>query len=344
MRGTFQSEFNAWFAFKLTGRQTYTALFNQILYNVFHSSSSQYIIGKDSYIFDRPSLFNEVPEERYADIDAYVAILKELSTELMLLNKPLIVTIVNGKENFYYSYLPDCYKRYLKMWENGEYGVRWSDLFKDKIAETDVLVLDTFDRVMEQTRAGEITWTKGGGHQTQVTTAEYVNGINGLIERSLDKKLGKLVVHQTDMEYGKPQMAQDCDIWNLTWNCFYMPPKYYSPKVQFSSRRDDYAPNLYIVGDSFSWLPVNTVYGLNGAWNWMPSGSVWNSTDQQWYASYVMNFPLNKRIFDSPADPQFVLNHDAIIIELLDKQIAPGMDRFMFARDLLDYIKSIKSY
>jgi hypothetical protein len=169
-----------------------------------------------------------------------------------------------------------------------------------------------------------------------------VNGINLLLEQSLNKKLGRLVIHQTDMEYGKLQMAQDCDIWNLAWNCFYMPPKYYSPNMKFASKPGDYAPDLYIVGDSYSWIPVYTVYGLFGAWNWMPSGSVWDSTDQQNYANYVINFPLNQRIFDSPADPQFVLNHDAIIIELLDKQITPGMDRFAFARELLDYIKFVK--
>jgi len=341
--GKFQSDFEEYFTYNMSMRKLYTRLYNQILYNIFNSTdSSSIVVGRENYLYETAYPQAYFTEVTHAQQEILTNKLEELAELKRLLNErglALIVRMSPTKAEHYPEYLPPAYDRFLHMKRNGEYDPNWYQIFTKEIAKTDIPFYDQYNLINEMKSNGHILFTKGGTHWTLAPMAEYINGLNVLLEKLLDKKIGRINITDEINIIGHMGIGSDSDIWNICWNALYAKPNYLSPNIKFSTLSGEFYPNILNVGQSFSTIMLNTIY-VNC------TSPIWNETYFSWYNSRVLRYPnssgmpFGEQISEETNDFELYLSMDVIMIEFLENTAHPWSPQFEFVDNMLSYLKN----
>lgn len=334
--GQFQSEFEDYFSYNLVARKTQTRLYNQLLYTLFHSTSnSDIVVGKDDYIFQiayPTAYYKELSSNEIIALREKIEKLNRLAELLKERDVLMVVRMSPSKAQHYPEYLPSSYDRFFHMKQNGEYGPNWYQVFREEIEKTDILYYDRYDLIEDLKNNGEIAFTKGGIHWSLAPMAEYINGLNALIEDNLGTKLGRMVVESYEVKTGEMGASADNDIWKLCWNTFYAPPNYPSPHISFGSTPGDAPLRVFTVGQSFTTVLLTTIYGIERP--------VWDETLFSWYNARVIQFPSElpwgTQISEQTDDYEKYLGMDVILIDFLEN--GGGDIQFQFVENMLNYL------
>jgi hypothetical protein len=189
--------------------------------------------------------------------------LEELAELKRLLNERGVVLIVRmspTKAEHYPEYLPTAYDRFIHMKRNGEYGPNWYQVFTKEIAKTNIPFYARYDLIQDMKRDGHIMFTEGGTHWSLSPMAEYINGLNTLLEELLGKNLGRQILTSELNIFRQMGISTDSDIWDICWNAFYVKPNYLSPNITFNILPGEFRPNILNVGQSFSTILLYTIY------------------------------------------------------------------------------------
>lgn len=341
--GKFQTEFEEYFSQNLAIRKTGTRVYNQLLYSLFASTdNASIIVGRDKYLYEKAypvAYLAEISESETAPLTEKIEQLVELNHLLKDRGVALVVRMSPSKAEHYPEYLPTGYDRFIKMKRNGEYLPQWYEVFKEKIQKTDIPFYDRYDLYEEMKQDGHTVFTVGGIHWTLAPIAEYVNGLNALIEKQLGKKLGRIVVKSEEDIEGEMGIPSDSDLWDICWNALSVAPDYPSPNITLDSIQGEFAPNILNVGQSFSTALLNAIYHN-------VDKTIWNETYFSWYNSYVLRYPNSadvpwgERISEKTDDFDHYLNMDVIIIEFLESTATPNAIQFEFVSNMLNYLKN----
>lgn len=334
--GQFQAEFEDFFAYKLVTRKFQTRMYNQILYSLFHTTSNSSItVGKNNYLFETPyatSYFTELSDQQSGSLKNNIAKLSKLSNLLKEKNVLLVVRMSPSKAEHYPEYLPSAYDRFLHMKRNGVYGENWYQVFRELITKTDIPYYDRYELFDSMKDTGEIVFTKGGTHWSAASMAEYINGLNVLIEKNMHVKLGRMIVENYEVKTGEMGFPTDRDIWDISWNTFYAPPNYPSPHISFSGVSGEAPLRVFTIGQSFTNVFLPVLYNV--------SSPIWDETLFSWYNARVLKFPSNvpwgTQISEKTDDYEKYLGMDVILIDFLE--CGDGSTQFQFVDNMLNYL------
>lgn len=335
--GQFQSEFEDFFEYNLVTRKTQTRLYNQLLKSVFHTTNNSTItVGKNNYLFETAyatAYFEELSSQEIITLEENIEKMHKLAELLEEKNVLMVVRMSPSKAEHYPEFLPSSYDRFLNMKRNGEYGSNWYQVFREKIEKTDILYYDRYDLFEEMKSNGEIVFTKGGTHWSSAPMAEYINGLNALLEKNLGTKLGRMIVENYDVKTGEMGIPDDSDIWDICWNAFYDVPNYPSPHISFSSTRGDAPLRIFTVGQSFTTVMLSVLYSVEPP--------VWDETLFSWYNARVIQFPSDvpwgTQISEQTDDYEKYLSMDVILIDFLES--GDGSVQFQFVENMLNYLE-----
>lgn len=335
--GQFQSDFEKKFAYNLVTRKTQARIYNQILYSLFHTTSNPTItIGKNNYLFETPyatAYFTELSTQHIDGLKENIAKLSKLYKLLKEKNVLLVVRMSPSKAEHYPEYLPSAYDRFLHMKRNGEYKANWYQVFREEITKTDISYYDRYELFNAMKDNGEIVFTKGGTHWSAAPMAEYINGLNSLIERNLGTKLGRMIIENYAVKTGEMGIPSDRDIWDLAWNAFYYPANYPSPHISFSGISGKAPLRVFTVGQSFTNVLLPILYSVK-----FP---VWEETLFSWYNARVLKFPSDvpwgTQISAKTSDYEKYLGMDVILIDFLE--CGDGSCQFQFVDNMLNYLE-----
>lgn len=335
--GTFQDELGDYLEYHLFARRILTRTYNQLLYSVFHSTDNrEMLVGQDDYVFEKAyatAYLTELTDEEIRALEYSIGRVDKLHDLLKERGIPLVIRMSPSKAEFYPEYLPSAYDRFVEMKQGGAYAVNWYQAFTDIINKTDIPVYDRHDMLVQMKNDGEIVFAKGGTHWTLAPMAEYINGLNALLEELLEIKLGRMVVTQKENVLGQMGNVDDSDIWQICWNALNAEPNYLSPHIQYTSTTGDAPLHVFMVGQSFSTLLLSTIYSVEKP--------VWTETYFSWYNSRVLQYKEGYtggiQFSESTDDYEQYLQADVIIVEFLEN--GPGWIQFEFVENMLHYLE-----
>lgn len=335
--GTFQSGLEEYVEYNLFARRTLTRLYNQLLYTLFHSTDNQeMLVGKENYVYEKAyatAYLTEMTEAEKAALEYNINRLALLSEKLEEQGIPLVIRMSPSKAELYPEYLPSAYDRFVKMKQNGLYHANWYQTFCELIAEKDIPVYDRHDMMVAMKADGEIVFTKGGTHWSLAPMSEYINGLNALLEKVLNRKLGRMIVTDEKNVVGEMGNVNDSDIWDICWNALCVKPNYASPHRTFKSVSVENPLCVFTIGQSFSTLPLSTIYCVDDP--------VWDKTYFSWYNSRVIHYTEQNRtgvqISEKTDDYETYLATDVILVEFLEN--GTGWTQFEFVNNLLEYLE-----
>lgn len=340
--GEFQSAFENCFSYQLFGRRIMTRVYNQLLYALFHSTdNTEIVVGRESYIYEKPyatAYLTELSDAERNALQYNIAELSRLYNELKKRGVTLVVRLSPSKAEFYPEYLPSSYSRFIEEKKAGEYADNWYTVFTKLIAETNIPVYDCHETLMKLKNEGKVIFAKGGTHWTLAAMGDYINGLNEFLEKQLNRKIGRIVTEDYKVVTGEMGTVDDSDIWRICWNALFATPDYPSPHVTFSATQvEGETPlNVFMIGQSFSTLPLTTIYRMEHP--------VWNETLFSWYNTRVIQYSQEYRqglqISESTDDFERYLSQDVIIIEFLEN--GSGWSQFEFVQHMLEYLMESK--
>lgn len=333
----FQTEFEKYAEFHIVTRKTLTRVYNQLLYTAFHSTDSKTVmIGQDDYLFETiyPFAFlSELTDEEKIKLEININKINTLKELLQQRGVALIVRMSPSKAEHYPEVLPRPYNRFTQMKKNGEYEDNWYQVFTKIIRSTNIPFYDRHDYMQDLKNDGKIVFAKGGIHWTLLPLAEYINGLNRFMEEPLNKKLGTIIVAKEEVITGKMGTIEDSDIWKICWNAISVPPNYPSPNITFQTIPGDSSLRIFMIGQSFTWGLLNTVYASEHP--------VWSETYFSYYNGNVHHYdsetPKGVQISDKTEDYEQYLKMDVIMIEFLE--CGPGDKQFEFVDHMLQYLQ-----
>ena len=336
--GEFLSDFESFFSYNLVTRRTMTRVYNQVLYSLFHATDNETIlVGQDGYLFEKAyatSYLEEIPKESEKNVllQENVEKLEQLYERLDERGIPLIVRISPSKAEHYPEYLPSGYDRFVEMKQNGEYEANWYQRFLEALAGTSIPLYDGYDLMEELKADGKIVFAKGGTHWTLAPIAEYVNGLNELIEQLLGRKTSRMVIESEEVLIGQMGTSDDSDIWKICWNAISAEPDYPSPNISFSTIPGDEPLRVFTVGQSFTTVMLSAIYSAQQP--------VWDETYFSWYNSRVIQYPSDvpwgTQISEETNDFSAYLDMDVIIIDFMES--GDGSTQFEFVNNMLEYL------
>jgi hypothetical protein len=372
LNGKFQTDFEKFFSYKLTGRPTMSRIYNQFMYSVFNSTNTTVIsnttlIGKDSYLFEFiyiEAYLNEPSKDQLYALYDKMVILASLQKRLKEMGKPLFVILTPSKASIYPEYLPDDYHRYAKM-KNvpGEYSHNFYEYFISQAGTIGLNYFDYHDAFIEIKKNGNDIFSKGGTHWNGLAVVEYFNDLLETINRESKNKIGvikkikvtpvwgdpfwpdhdlELLLNllSTDKKIGKifPPLAKQLD---SVYNHLFPRSPYYSYHIETLSIPTAYRPDVFVVGGSFNWIWLAMIYELYGRVDYGKK-AVFGNTYLSFYNSYIQKYPENIRISETTENFQNILNNDILIIEFNEQAISPEAGQFIFTENLLRYISTTK--
>ena len=335
--GTFQDKLEDYLEYHLFTRRILTRTYNQLLYSVFHSTDNrEMLVGQDDYVFEQAyatAYLTELTDEEIRALEYSIGRVDKLHDLLKERGIPLVVRMSPSKAELYPEYLPSAYDRFIEMKQVGAYAANWYQAFTDIINKTDIPVYDRHEMLVQMKNNGEIVFAKGGTHWTLAPMAEYINGLNALLEELLEIKLGRMVVAQKEDVLGKMGNVDDSDIWQICWNALNAEPNYLSPHIQYTSTAGDAPLHVFMVGQSFSTLLLSTIYSVERP--------VWTETYFSWYNSRVLQYKEGYtggiQHSETTDDYEQYLQADVIILEFLES--GPGWIQFEFVENMLHYLE-----
>ncbi len=336
--GTFQDELEDYLEYHLFARRILTRTYNQLLYSVFHSTDNrEMLVGQDDYVFEKAyatAYLTELTDEEIRALECSIGRVDKLHDLLKERGITLVVRMSPSKAELYPEYLPSAYDRFVEMKQGGAYAANWYQAFIDIISKTDIPVYDRHDMLVQMKNAGEIVFAKGGTHWTLAPMAEYINGLNALLEELLETKLGRMVVTQKENILGQMGNVDDSDIWQICWNALNAEPNYLSPHIQYTSTAGEAPLHVFMVGQSFSTLLLSTIYSVEKP--------VWTETYFSWYNSQVLQYKAGYtgggiQFSESTDDFERYLQADVIIVEFLEN--GSGWIQFEFVENMLHYLE-----
>lgn len=335
--GTFQNELEDWLEYHLFTRRILTRTYNQLLYSVFHSTDNrEMLVGKDDYVFEKAyatAYLAELTDEEVRALEYSIERVDKLHDLLKERGIPLIVRMSPSKAELYPEYLPSAYDRFVQMKQGGTYAANWYQAFIEIISKTDIPVYDRHDMLVQMKNDEEIVFAKGGIHWTLAPMAEYINGLNALLEELLETKLGRMVITQKEIVLGQMGNVDDSDIWQICWNALNVEPDYLSPHIQYTSTAGEAPLHVFMVGQSFSTLLLSTIYSVEKP--------VWTETYFSWYNSRVLQYKEGYtggiQFSESTDDYERYLQADVIIVEFLENGY--GWIQFEFVENMLHYLE-----
>jgi hypothetical protein len=332
----FQTDLEKYIEYHMTTRKFLTRVYNQLLYTAFHSSDSKAVmIGRNDYLFETnypEAYFSELTDLEKIQIQNNISKLILLNDLLAKRGITLVVRMSPSKAEYYTEFLPRPYDRFAQMKRTHQYGENWYQVFTRTIRSTDLLYYDRHDEMQDLKHDGKILFTKGGTHWSLLPMADYINGLNALLEQSLDKKLGRIEAVRNDVITGKMGTPDDSDIWNICWNALSVPPEYPSPNMTFQTIPGESTVRVFTIGQSFTWGLLNTIYAAKDP--------VWSETYFSYYNGRVLHFdaetPHGVQISDKTEDYAQYLQTDVFLIELLE--CGTGENQFEFVDHMLQYL------
>jgi hypothetical protein len=347
LSGTFQTDFEQYFAYKLTGRLLLTRLYNSILYLGFHSSdSTQYVVGRDDYIYDRifaSNWFYEPSNDEKRLMESKVSELNELKTLLSERGIGFGILIAPSKERILPEFMPSEYDRYVEMKTRGDYSPDYAMVFEEYLQKNVIDYVDPQLIFSSLKESGKTVFTKGGIHWTLQSMAVYINSVQSMLSVASGASLGQLQITSEEERIGVPYSAYnnyDADINDIIWNTPLAKKDFLSPYLSFNTINGEFMPNLFICGDSFMWLPLSTIYGL-GVTNTF-NVPLWGNTDFSYYNREVYSFPGPQITSGETSNFEQVLSKDFVLLEFTQTNIDPNSPNFVFAENLLNYLKEVR--
>lgn len=258
MAGTWQSQFDDWYLENFPFRYYFVKLYNQIMY-CFKETNNRIVVGKDDYLFGVDYVDSFIKREEISNRDeVYDKYAKEISyvkEYLEKLDKKFIYIISPSKACLYPENLPD---RYINL----ERKDRISNLEYEKIVldEYDVNYVDANIYMSQMKNDGIMPYYKQGIHWNCAGSATFLK----MIDDIYDIVPGKMEVKLTEIRKASfdNYIYGELDLWSLL-NIFEKPVEdtYWTTNIEFDDIEDSYK-NIFILGTSFSGLPVEL---LNGA-------------------------------------------------------------------------------
>jgi hypothetical protein len=332
--GTFQNGFGAYFAYKLTGRILMTRLYNQILFTVFKSSDSELLLGKNDHWIGRVPIqpYLSEPDSNWEKaLKAKVKMLAELEKKLEEHDVKFYVLVYPGKASIYPECLPQAYQPYVVAKNKGEYKPDPYTLLKEYAYEEGVTFFENKELLLKEKEKGKIVFTKLSSHWSRPASVLFFNSAISFFNSTMDGKIGSIRIENESPVFG---MSPWCDIndGNLL-NIVFGLHDFESPEFILKVNQTDYRPNVFLCGDSFNW---NLLTGL-----FSTEPFLFNHIDFSYYNSYVTRFPGSVRITDNTTNYESIMENDIIIIALLDSNISSNAAQFVFAENLLHYLKEL---
>jgi hypothetical protein len=371
LNGKFQTDFEKYFSYNLTGRPTMSRIYNQFMYSIFNSTNTTVIgnttlIGKEGYLFEFiyiQAYLNEPSEDQLHTLYDKMLVLASLQETLKKMGKPLFVILTPSKVSIYPEYLSDGYHKYAEMKTGGGYSQNFYDYFVSQAKSIGINYFDYHNKFLELKRKGNDIFSKGGIHWTGLAVTEYFNDFIETFNTESNNKIGiikkikvtpiwgdpfwpdhdlELLLNllSTDKKVGKifPPLAQQID---FVYNYLFPRSPYYSYHMETLSMPTVYRPDVFVVGGSFNWMWLFMVYGIG---DWVEHGekAVFGETYFSYYNSYITKYPESIRSSETTDDFQKILDNDILIIEFNEQAISPEAVQFIFAENLLNYIDTLK--
>jgi len=256
-KGEFQSSFESWLKNNLGLRGKIIRTDNQLNYSVFgvipSRSHSPLILGKDNFLFEQSYLdnYNRLDPLPIKELESLTNSLKELQTKLKQQKVEFLLWITPSKAEIYSDKIPkklirsdreekaDDYQRFVKLLE------------KSKIN-----YLDSVPKVKALRESSEYeVFAKGGTHWSYHTACKMASIVSSRIGDLLKKNTAEIPCEPVEILEPKKtdrDIIALANIWDES--PFNLRIPYPPKKMQFSW--DDYHPKVLIVGDSFTWTPL----------------------------------------------------------------------------------------
>jgi hypothetical protein len=333
--GTFQNNYEAYYASGLPGRKLMTRIYNQILFSVFRSTDNTSIqVGNKKYLFEigyPKAYFIEVGTDQKEALTQKIKMLKIMEAKLNKKDKILALIITPSKAAIYPEHLPMCYQPYVNMKNFGDYGNNFYDTFIESCKEFDLDFLDLHEKFLYEKENHKIIFSVSGIHWTGSAISYFLPAFVQYLSTKLNYPLGSIITEKETLRLNTPfQSDGDLeDLLNLA------SPKYnfYSPHIELSSRSSLYRPNIFVCGGSFNWNWLNSIFG-----NQNQGEVIFSKIDFSYYNSYIISYPEGNRIADATDDFASIMENDIIVIELNEQAIHPDVPQFVFMENFLNYL------
>jgi hypothetical protein len=340
--GQYQRNFEKWFADRMPLRLTMTYMYNQLLYSVFRSTDNRnIIIGKNNYLYEiwYPQYFlAEFDDQQTAKLKQKMDILLELQQNIEKLDKAFLVLLTPSKASIYPDYLPAAYRPYIRLKEKGEYFPNGYEIFCSYANEIGLSYIDGHEMAKTMREKGIDIFVKGGTHWTEYAAVPYVNEMSNVLGKQLNKTIGTLETVSEERLFGSPSDS-DGDIAKIL-NLVKPPFDFFSTHITTQTRDTEFRPSFFLVGGSFNGVWTTKVFYLERS-----GETIFSNGDISWYNTRIYQHPGGRIIAEEPDDFTFIsiyMEKDIILIELNEQVIRSEAPQFVFAENLLNYLKSLE--
>jgi hypothetical protein len=331
--GTFQNDFGTYFAYKLTGRILMTRLYNQLLFSVFKSSDSGLMHGKNDHWIARWTLsFLTEPDSNWGkELRTKVKMIAELEKKLEEHAVKFFLLEYPDKASIYPECLPQAYQPYVMAKNKGEYKPDPYTLLKEYAYEEGVTFFENKELFLKEKEKGKIIYTTLSSHWSRLASILFFNSAISFFNSTMDNKIGSIRTEDERPVFGISPWYDPGDgmLLNIASGSYY----FESPEFVLKVEQTDYRPNVFLCGGSYNWNLLDTLFRAEPF--------IFNRLDFSYYNSFITRFPGVVRISEETNDYAAIMKNDIIIIAFLDRTILLDGKQFIFAENLLNYLKEL---
>jgi hypothetical protein len=341
-KGQYQTNFEKWFADRMPLRLTMTYMYNQLLYSIFRSTDNKnIIIGKNNFLYEPwypLSFLMEFDDQQTVKLKQKMDILLELQKNIEKLDKAFLVLLTPSKASIYPDYLPAAYRPYVKMKENGEYLPNAYEIFLAYANEIGLSYLGEHEMFKTMREKGVDVFVEGGTHWTEYAAVPYINEMSKVLGKQLNKTIGTLEIATEKRLFGSP-FHEDGDLAK-TLNLVKSPFDFLSTHITTQTYNTEFRPSFFVIGGSFNWGWQSAVFDI------VESGeTIFSGADFSWHNAQITKMPERSLIAQETDDFAFIsiyMEKDIVLIECNYQNIRPNAPVFIFAENLLNYLKSLE--
>jgi hypothetical protein len=262
-------------------------------------------------------------------IRSKVKMLAELEKKLEEHDVKFFLMEYSDKASIYPECLPQAYQPYVKAKNKGEYKPDPYTLLKEYAYEEGVTFFENKELLLKEKEKGKIIYTTFSSHWSRPASILFFNSAISFFNSTMDAKIGSIHTENERPVFGISSWYDPGDgmILNIASGAYY----FESPEFTLKVDQTDYRPNVFLCGGSYNWNLLFTLFSAEPF--------IFNRLDFSYYNSFITRYPGSERISEDTNDYASIIKNDIIIIALLDRVISPDAKQFIFAENLLNYLK-----